>query len=46
MNWKWVSSSHPISDIRDWNNANRLEVRPDFQRQEVWSETARYITDG
>ena len=37
---KWISSSHPISDIRDWNNSNRLEVRPDFQRQEVWSRAA------
>lgn len=40
MNWKWISSSHPISDIRDWNNTKRLEVRPDFQRQEVWSKAA------
>lgn len=43
MGWKWVSSSHPISDIRDWNNAKRLEVRPDFQRQEVWSEAAKIM---
>ena len=40
MNVRWNSSSHPISDIRDWNNSNRLEVRPDFQRQEVWSKAA------
>jgi hypothetical protein len=40
MTWKWISSSHPISDIRDWNNSKRLEVRPDFQRQEVWSKAA------
>lgn len=40
MTWNWITSSHPISDIRDWNNTNRLEVRPDFQRQEVWSKAA------
>lgn len=40
MTVKWISSSHPISDIRDWNNSKRLEVRPDFQRQEVWSKAA------
>lgn len=40
MTWQWITSSHPISDIRDWNNSKRLEVRPDFQRQEVWSKAA------
>lgn len=40
MTWKWISSSHPISDIRDWNNSERLEVRPDFQRQAVWTKAA------
>jgi len=43
MSWKWISSSHPISDIRDWNNAQRLEIRPDFQRKEVWSPAARIL---
>lgn len=37
----WQPSSHPISDIRDWSNRRRLEVRPDFQRKEVWSDAAR-----
>ena len=39
----WNSSSHPISDIRDWNGAGRLELRPDFQRREVWSAPARIM---
>ena len=39
----WNSSPHPISDIRDWNEANRLELRPDFQRREVWSAPARIM---
>lgn len=43
MTWKWISSSHPISDIRDWSNAQRLEIRPDFQRKEVWSPAARIL---
>ena len=43
MKWKWNSSAHPISDIRDWNNSNRLEIRPDFQRQEVWSSAANIL---
>lgn len=38
---KWESYSHPISDIRDWDNNNRLELKPDFQRNEVWSRAAQ-----
>ena len=35
---KWGSYTHPISDIRDWNNNNRLELQPDFQRHaDLWS---------
>lgn len=39
----WNSSPHPISDIRDWSEAGRLELRPDFQRREVWSKPARIM---
>ena len=39
----WNSSPHPISDIRDWSQANRLELRPDFQRRGVWSAPARIM---
>lgn len=39
----WNSSPHPISDIRDWQSSGRLEIRPDFQRKEVWSEAARIM---
>ena len=39
----WNSSPHPISDIRDWSEADRLELRPDFQRREVWSDPARIM---
>ena len=38
---KWESYSHPISDIRDWDNNHRLELKPDFQRNEVWSRVSR-----
>lgn len=40
---KWESYSHPISDIRDWNTNKRLELRPDFQRNEVWSHSAQIM---
>lgn len=40
---KWASNTHPISDIRDWSKLDRLELQPDFQRKEVWSETARIM---
>jgi hypothetical protein len=40
---RWNSSPHPISDIRDWSEAGRLELRPDFQRREVWSSTAKIM---
>jgi len=43
MEWKWNSSSHPISDIRDWNNLKRIEIKPDFQRGEVWAEAAKIM---
>ncbi len=39
----WISSPHPISDIRDWSKANRLELQPDFQRRAVWSASARIM---
>lgn len=39
----WNSSPHPISDIRDWSEMGRLELRPDFQRREVWSGPARIM---
>lgn len=42
---KWESYSHPISDIRDWDNNNRLELKPDFQRNEVWSRAAQDNAD-
>ncbi len=39
----WNSIPHPISDIRDWSEAQRLELQPDFQRRIVWSATARIM---
>jgi len=40
---RWNSSQHPISDIRDWQRSGRLEIRPDFQRHEVWSDAAKIM---
>ena len=40
---EWLSSSHPISDIRDWSRRHRLELRPDYQRKEVWSKAAKIM---
>lgn len=37
----WKSYLHPISDIRYWNSNSRLELCPDFQRNEVWSKAAQ-----
>lgn len=39
----WNSSPHPISDLRDWNSLGRLELRPSFQRKEVWNPAARIM---
>ena len=39
----WNSSPRPISDLRDWCEAQRLEIRPDPQRQGVWSFPARVM---
>lgn len=40
---KWESYSHPISDIREWSDNSRLELRPDFQRNEVWTPAAQIM---
>ena len=40
---KWESYMHPISDVRDWSNNNRLELCPDFQRNVVWSRAAQIM---
>ena len=40
---KWESYSHPISDIREWNETQRLELRPSFQRNEVWTRAAQVM---
>ena len=40
---KWESYSHPISDVRDWSDSKRLELRPDFQRNEVWTKAAQIM---
>ncbi len=40
---KWKSAHYPISDIRDWRNDEKLEIRPDFQRKEVWSTAAKIM---
>jgi hypothetical protein len=37
----WNSGTHPISDVRDWSRTKRLELQPDFQRNEVWSKAAQ-----
>ena len=40
---RWNSSPHPISDLKDWKETGRLEIRPDFQRLFVWSSHARIM---
>ena len=39
----WNISPHPIADVRDWNDAGRLELQPDFQRREVWAQSAKIM---
>lgn len=40
---KWVSTTHPISDIRDWNDVGSLILQPDYQRREVWGIAAKIM---
>ncbi|SEQ33415.1 DUF262 domain-containing protein [Butyrivibrio sp. TB] len=40
---KWESYSHPISDVKEWDETDRLELRPEFQRNEVWSTAAQIM---
>lgn len=40
---EWKTSSHPISDIRDWSRRHRLELQPDYQRNQVWSKAAKIM---
>jgi hypothetical protein len=41
MDMEWRTRAHPVSDVRDWSRANRLELQPDYQRNEVWSKAAQ-----
>lgn len=43
MSKSWKTTQHPIFDIRDWKQNGRLEIQPDFQRREVWSDAARIM---
>lgn len=43
MTKKWTSTTHPISDIRDWNDAGLLILQPDYQRREVWGLAAKIM---
>lgn len=40
---KWKSYSYPISDVRDWADNKCLELRPDFQKNEVWTQAAQIM---
>lgn len=40
---QWESYSHPISDVREWAENKRLELKPDFQRNEVWTQAAQIM---
>jgi hypothetical protein len=40
---RWDSTQMSIGDIRDLTNNHRLELRPDFQRQEVWAVAAKIM---
>ena len=40
---RWDSTQMSIGDIRDLTNSHRLELRPDFQRQEVWAVAAKVM---
>jgi len=39
----WNSSPHPISDVRDWDDLKRLEIKPSYQRGAVWSRAAKIM---
>lgn len=43
MSQKWRTSTHAISDIRDWNRQGILILQPDYQRKEVWGEAAKVM---
>lgn len=39
----WKSSPYSISDIKEWRDTKKLEIRPDFQRKAVWSPIAQVM---
>ena len=39
----WKKTTYSISDLREWNEAHRLELQPSYQRRGVWSATARIM---
>ena len=40
---KWISTNHPIADLRDWHTNNKIIIQPDFQRRLVWSQSAKIM---
>ena len=39
----WSSNTVSVSDVREWRDDKKLEIRPDFQRKEVWSRAAQIM---
>lgn len=37
------SSHYPISDIKEWRDTKKLEIRPDYQRKAVWTKVAQQM---
>lgn len=38
---EWKSKVYQIADVKEWSNANLLELKPDVQRTAVWSKAAQ-----
>lgn len=38
---EWRATARPVSDIMDWTRAHRLELQPNYQRNEAWSKAAQ-----
>lgn len=43
MSGNWKPSNHTVGDFKDWNDENKLVMRPPFQRNAVWTQTSRIM---
>lgn len=40
---KWAPRNYSISEVFGWSKSNRIELQPEYQRNQVWSRAAKVM---